>query len=209
MDRQATAKLEFEQATHTYRIGGVIYPSVTEVLGPAEVFAGVFDNIPADALELARDRGSYIHEAMALLARGDLDWNSLDEQWAPYIRSGARFLADSGIVVTGSEVPVYSERLRVAGTIDLLGLWRQRKALLDFKASAAVPITVGPQTAGYDLLCRDLYGGDKRTLRYCVHLSATEYRVIPLEDSRDESIFLSALNLFHWGSRYASHAAAA
>lgn len=201
-------KLTFEPSTHTYRVGGVIFPSVTEVLGPAETFAGVFDHVPDDALELARDRGSYVHEAMALLARGDLDWDSLDETWAPYIRTGARFLADSGLVVTGSEVPVYSERLRVAGTIDLLGHWRRREALLDFKASAAVPPTVGPQTAGYSLLYRDLYGGNKRMLRYCVHLSPTEYRVIPLEDSRDEAIFLSSLNLYHWSSRHAARAAA-
>lgn len=199
----------FDAATHTYRVGGVIYPSVTEVLGPAEAFAGVFDRVPADAMELARDRGSYVHEAMALLARGCLDWSSIDERWAPYIRSGERFLNESGIVVTGSEVPVYSERLRVAGTIDLLGMWTKREALLDFKASAAVPLTVGPQTAGYLFLYRDLFGGGKRTQRYCVHLSPTEYRVIALEDSRDESIFLSALNLYHWSTRYAARAVAA
>jgi hypothetical protein len=200
----------FDPATHTYRVGGVIFPSVTEVLGPAEAFAGFFDHVPADALELARDRGSYVHEAMALLARGDLDWSSLDETWAPYIRSGERFLSDSGIVITGSEVPVFSERLRVAGTIDLLGLWTRREALLDFKASAAVPVTVGPQTAGYTLLYRDLYGSaGKRMRRYCVHLTPAEYRVIPLEDSRDEAIFLSSLNLFHWGARHADRAVAA
>lgn len=201
-------KLQFDAASHTYRVGGVIFPSVTEVLGPAESFAGVFDRVPADALEFARDRGSYIHEAMALLVRGCLDWSSVDERWAPYIRSGERFIHDSGIVVTGSEVPVYSERLRVAGTIDLLGIWTRREALLDFKASAAVPVTVGPQTAGYQFLHRDLYGGGKRMQRYCVHLTPTEYRVIPLEDSRDESIFLSSLNLFHWSTRYAARAAA-
>jgi hypothetical protein len=199
----------FDSATHTYRVGGVIFPSVTEVLGPAETFAGVFDRVPEHALAFARDRGHYIHEAMALLVRGELDWDSLDPDWAPYIRTGERFLADSGIVVTGSEVPVYSERLRAAGTIDLLGLWRERESLLDFKAAATVPLTVGPQTAGYTLLYRDLYGGGKRVHRYCVHLSATAYRVIPLEDSRDEAIFLSALNLYHWGSRYAGRTVAA
>lgn len=199
----------FDPATHTYRVDGVILPSVTEVLRPAEEFAGLFDNVPVGALELARDRGSYVHEAMALLVRGDLDWASVDERWEPYIRSGERFLIDSGIVVIGSEIPVYSQRLCVAGTIDLFGLWSRRDALIDFKASAVVPVTVGPQTAGYELLYRDLHGGGKRMRRYCVHLSPTEYRVIPLEDSRDESIFLSSLNLFHWSTRYAARAVAA
>lgn len=202
-------KLSFDPATHTYRVGGVVYPSVTEVLGPAETFAGMFDGVPAEAFETASARGTYVHEGMALLVRGSLDWDSLVEPWAQYIHTGARFLADSGIVVTGSEVPVYSEQLRVAGTIDLLGLWRHRPVLIDYKASAAVPPTVGPQTAGYHRLYRDLYGGSKRMHRYCVHLSPTEYRVISLEDSRDEQIFLSSLNLFHWGNRYAGRAIAA
>lgn len=205
-------KLSFDSDTHTYRVGGVIYPSVTEVLGPAEAFAGMFDGVPAGALEMARERGTYVHEAMALLVRGELEWSSLDETWEPYIRSGERFLADSGIVVTGSEMPVYSERLRVAGTIDLTGVWRSREALIDFKASAGVPPTVGPQTAGYHFLHRDLYGGKSRMNRFCVHLTPTGnpgYRVIPLEDSRDESIFLSALNLFHWGASHATRAVAA
>lgn len=202
-------KLSFDPATHTYRVGGVVYPSVTQVLGPAETYAGVFDSVPVEALETARERGTYVHEAMALLVRGSLDWDSLVEPWAQYIHTGARFLGDAGIVVTGSEVPVYSERLRVAGTIDLLGMWRRGAALIDFKASAVVPATVGPQTAGYQLLYRDLYGHKERLRRYCVHLTPSEYRVVPLEDSRDETIFLSALNLFHWGNRYAGRAIAA
>lgn len=201
--------LSFDPGTHTYRVGGVVYPSVTEVLGPAETFAGMFDRVPVDALEAAKERGTYVHEAMALLVRGSLDWDSLVDPWAAYIRSGARFLADSGIVVTGSEVPVYSERLRVAGTIDLLGMWRRGAALIDFKSSAVVPATVGPQTAGYRVLYHDLYGNKGRVHRYCVHLTPDDYRVIPLEDSRDETIFLSSLNLFHWGNRYASRAIAA
>jgi len=202
-------KLSFDPTTHTYRVGGVIYPSVTEVLGPAETFAGLFDGVPADALETAKERGSYVHEALALLARGSLEWDSLVEPWAQFVRTGARFLADSEIVVTGSEVPVYSERLRVAGTIDLVGEWRRGPALIDFKTSAVVPVTVGPQTAGYKFLYHDLYGNKGRMYRYCVHLSPTEYRVIPLEDSRDETIFLSSLNLFHWGARHAGRAVAA
>lgn len=208
MDK-GSMQLTFDAPTHTYRVGGVIYPSVTEVLRPAETFAGLFDGVPDGALELARERGNYVHEAMSLLVRGTLDWRSVTEPWVQYIRTGARFLSDSQIVVTGSEVPVYSERLRVAGTIDLLGLWRERFSLFDFKASAMIPVTVGPQTAGYTFLYHDLYGSKGRVHRYCVHLTPAEYRVIPLEDSRDEAIFLSSLNLFHWGSRHAGRVVAA
>lgn len=205
-------RFSFDPISHTYRVGGVVYPSVTEVLAPAETFAGVFENVPIDAFELARDRGTYVHESIALLVRGALDWTSVEPTWEPYVRAAERFLTESGLVVTGSEVPVYSEHLKVAGTIDLLGIWRDRQSLIDFKTSAGVPPTVGPQTAGYFLLHRDLYGGKKaRTNRYCVHLTPATYpgyRVIPLEDTRDFSIFLSSLNLYHWGVRHARALAA-
>jgi hypothetical protein len=191
--------LEFDAATHTYRLNGVLLPSVTEVLRPLETFA----HVPPDALEWARGRGSAVHEAMALLARDDLDWTSVDTDFAPFVRGGARFLTDSGVTVIGSELRVYSERLRCAGTLDLAVVWRERDALLDFKATAQIPATVGPQTAGYEFLYREQYGIKKRLQRYCVHLQPETYRVIPLEDSRDESIFLSALNLYHWSQQHA------
>jgi hypothetical protein len=191
--------LEFDAATHTYTLRGTVLPSVTEVLRPLETFA----HVPTDALEWARGRGSTVHEAMALLARDDLDWQSVDPDFAPYVRAGAKFLTDSDVTILGSELRVYSERLRCAGTLDLVVQWRTRPALLDFKATAQVPATVGPQTAGYEHLYREQYGAKKRLQRYCVHLLPDDYRVIPLEDSRDESIFLSALNLYHWSKQHA------
>jgi hypothetical protein len=191
--------LQFDSVTHTYRLRGAVLPSVTEVLRPLETFA----QVPPAALEYARGRGATVHEAMALLARDDLDWSSVEDDFAPYVRAGERFLIDSGVTVIGSELRVFSERLRCAGTLDLVVQWRKRESLLDFKATAQVPATVGPQTAGYEFLYRDLYGAKKRLDRYCVHLQAGSYRVIPLEDSRDESIFLSALNLYHWSQQHA------
>jgi hypothetical protein len=204
-------RLDFDAATHTYRVGRQVLPSVTEVLGPAESFAGVFDRIPPANLEAARDRGTYVHEAMALLVRGDLDWDSVEPQWLARIRQGERFLQESGLTVIASELRVYSASLRVAGTLDLFASWRRRHALLDFKATAAIPVTVGPQTAGYEFLYRDQYGVSKnmRIRRYCVHLRDDSYRVVPLEDSRDESIFMASLSLYHWGSRENAAAVAA
>lgn len=191
--------LEFDEAAHVYRIHGAPVPSVTQVLKPLESFA----RVPLDALENARLRGGHIHLAMALLARDDLDWMTVDESLREYVQSGERFLLDSGITVVASEMRVCSPRLRCAGTIDLIGDWRGRAALFDFKATAVIPPTVGPQTAGYEYLYREHCGqARRRMLRFCVHLQPGSYRVIPLEDSRDESVFLSALNIYHWGRQH-------
>lgn len=196
--------LDFDPVGHVYRLHGTIVPSVTDVLRPLENFA----RIPADALEYARERGTLVHEAMALLARNDLEWESLDDELLPLVLGGQRFLMESDITITASELRVYSERLRCAGTIDLAGHWHRRDVIIDFKATATVPASVGPQTSGYEHLFRDLFAHKKRLQRYCVHLLPNDYRVIPLEDSRDESIFLSALNLYHWGVQHGIAAAA-
>jgi hypothetical protein len=203
MTTPSPSSIQFDPASHIYRLRGTKIPSVTQVLQPLESFV----HVPADALEYARGRGIAVHAAMALLARDDLDWESIDSEFAPYVRAGSKFLTDSGVTVLGSELVVFSERLRCAGTVDLVVIWRAREALLDFKATAQIPPTVGPQTAGYELLYRELYGVKRRMQRYCVHLRPDDYRVIPLEDTRDESIFLSALNLFHWSEQHHAFAA--
>jgi hypothetical protein len=192
-------KLEFDAAAHVYTLNGERVPSVTEILSPLEDLS----SIPANVLERARIRGQHVHQAMALLVRDELDWHSLDADLVPYIIGGRRFLEESGITVIASEMPVACPKLRVAGTLDLFGHWRDSDALLDFKATASMPASVGPQTAGYETLYRSQFGGRQRK-RFCVQLKPNDYRIYPLTDSADYSIFTSALNIFHWRNKHAA-----
>ncbi|MEX2282255.1 MAG: hypothetical protein WEE89_07210, partial [Gemmatimonadota bacterium] len=185
--------LDFDNAAHAYTLNGVRVPSVTEVLSPLEDFS----RIPHDVLEAARVFGQHVHVAMALLVRDELDWAALDPSLVPYIVGGKRFLEESGITVVASEQRVCSKKLQVAGTFDLFGVWRDAECLIDFKATAAIPKSVGPQSAGYDLLRRETFGG-KKAKRYCVQLRDNDYRFVPLTDPRDYAIFISCLNVFKW-----------
>lgn len=191
--------LQFDAASHIYRLNGRRLPSVTQVLQPLEML----DGIPADVLEHARIRGQRVHEAMALLVRDDLDWSSLDPELVPYIEGGKRFLDESGLTVIASELRVGCARIRCAGTLDLLAHWRNSEAVIDFKATAAIPPTVGPQCAAYDRLYQSMYGGKPRK-RYCVQLKPNDYRVHPLTDPADWSIFQSCLNLILWREQHAT-----
>jgi hypothetical protein len=192
-------RLEFDQASHTYTLAGKRVPSVTEVLQTLEDFEG----IPRDALEHARQRGQHVHEAMALLVRDDLDWNSLDPELVPYLIGGKRFLDESGITVIASEMRVACKRLRVAGTLDLFGVLRSSECVIDFKACAAMPATVGPQCAGYEQLYRSMFGGRQRK-RFCVLLKPNDYKLFPLTDPGDYSTFVSALNIHNWRQKHAA-----
>lgn len=185
--------LEFDAASHTYRLDGQRIVSVTTILDRYMDF----DGIPLGALEGARIRGQFVHEACNLLVRDELAWDSLDPQLAPYIRGAQRFLDESGLVVIGSEERVYSKTLRVAGTLDLRGEMRRQRWLLDWKATSQFPITVGPQTAAYDRLYRDMHGGREHR-RACVLLKPDDYKLFVLDDRRDLNTFISAVNCYNY-----------
>lgn len=192
-------RIEFDSEHHAYRLNGQSVPSVTQVLAPLDLLGG----IPYETLEHAHIRGQHVHEAMALLVRGKLDWASLDLALVPYIEGGRRFLDESGITPIASECRVGCTRLRCAGTLDLLGHWRKSEALIDFKATATLPPSVGPQVAAYDRLYAATHGGKARR-RYCVLLRPGDYRIYPLTDPSDWSIFQSCLNLAHWRAKHAA-----
>jgi hypothetical protein len=192
-------QLAFDKSTHTYALNGRAVPSVTQVLEPLEMF----DGIPLHALEAARERGQFVHEAMALLVRDALDWSSLDVEIVPYIEGGKRFIEESGAIVIASEMRVACSKIRCAGTLDLLAYLRDAECLIEFKATAALPRTVGPQTAAYDRLYQAMHGGRPRK-RYCVQLKPADYKVYPLTDPADWSVFQSCLNIHHWRNKNAA-----
>lgn len=188
--------LTFDEPSHTYVLDGRLVPSVTQVLACLEDF----ERIPYAVLEAARIRGQYVHEACALLVRDELDWSALDVTLVPYLVGAKRFLDETGLTVIASECRVVSEELALAGTLDLVGIWRTKECVFDFKATAIIPKSVGPQLALYESLYRSHYGGGKR-LRYCVHLMPNDYRVRAYLSSNDMHIGLSCLNVFNFKSK--------
>lgn len=182
--------LVLDKETHTYRKGGRIVPSVTEVLAPWNGF----EFVSRDVLAAAADFGRNVHEACHLLNRGELDEQELDQLLLPYVRSWQGFLEASGAVVLASEQMVYHAGYGYAGTLDVIADWKGQ-ALIDIKSTAAVPRTVGPQTAAYAEA-----RGAKKCRRYCVHLQAdgSPAKATALKESTDFSIFISALNLHRW-----------
>lgn len=187
-------RLDFDQATHTYRIDGQLVPSVTEVLGDLNDFA----RIQPEVLAAAAAFGNHVHEACNLFDRGELDEARLDPLLLPYVNSWAGFLELAGATVISSECRVGHQTYGYAGTFDRLLDWKG-PALVDLKSSVGVPRTVGPQTAAYGEALMSGRSG-RKPRRYCVHLQpdGRPGKAIPLLDTSDFSIFISALNLYNW-----------
>lgn len=188
-------KIDFDPNEHKYRVDGRPVPSVTALIKGAHDFSG----IPEPVLEFARERGSAVHKAVDLDVQGVLDVADLDERILPYFQQWRSFIRDSGFMPLLAELQVASSRFGFAGTLDLQGVFLARPdriALVDLKATAALPFTVGPQTSAYERALAETIGCPAAAIdRYCLHLMPTRYRLVPLRNPRDWPFFLAALTL--------------
>lgn len=143
--------LAFDPVSHTYTADGRSIPSVSQVLRRRTNLSG----IAPDVLEYARARGQAVHRAIELDITGDLDEASLHPEVAGRFAGWRRFVQTSRFKPAGSEVRVFSQRFGYAGTFDLWGHIRHEPYLIDIKATALVPPTVGLQTAAYVQAARE------------------------------------------------------
>ena len=193
-----TDVLTFEDVTHTYRIGGRVVPSVTqvirEVLAPDE-YAGV----SREVLSHAANRGRGVDRMIELDLKGELDPDSLHPELLPYWDAWQAFpdrqawQDDSACISQGR---VHNAERGYAGTFDL---WIPSAfALIDIKATAQVPRTVGVQTAAYVDGMHHLINVPSALKRSCLHVTPTGCRLIPLTDKSDSADFLAALRVFNY-----------
>jgi len=118
-------------------------PSITTVLG-----AGKKDSIKewrdkvgheqADRItRMAAARGTALHNIMEKYIRGDDDY--MPRATMPHYKSlfnAIRPLIDSNLeIVYAQETPLYSNYLKVAGRVDLVGKYRGKNSVIDFKSS--------------------------------------------------------------------------
>ena len=173
--------IEFEPQTHTYRVAGVVVPSVTQILDAA----GDVSSFCRD--ELAAERGSRVHEACALLATGKLDWSTVDSRIMGYVLSYQSFL---GMVskweLQGVERRVYSP-YGYAGTYDV----DFDAALIDIKTGAPVKWHE-LQTAAY----AKAVGKTKRAALF-LDKSGKSPRYVEHKSRTDWPEFLERVNKYH------------
>jgi hypothetical protein len=188
--------LTFDEASHTYRVDGRRWPSVTQVL---DRYSGL-EHVDAEVLRRAAEFGTHVHAACHLYNEERLDWDRLDPALLGHVRGWQRFLEETGAVVLSSECKVLSRRHGFCGTLDARAVWgRERGArLIDIKSTNGLPITTGPQTAGYLEAWHEMTG-ERMRYRYCCHLTGNgEYRLHPLKDPRDWERFKAALVVHQW-----------
>ncbi len=192
--------LEFLESEHAYLLDGKRVPSVTqvirEILAPDE-YAGV----SREVLDHAANRGRAVDRMIELDLAGELAPESLHPELLPYWRAWQAFpdrqaWANLEPVCQGQ---VFSAPYGYAGTFDIL--LRSDDVLIDVKATALVPRTVGVQTAAYAIaMTRSNSCGDLK--RFCLHVTPTGCKLIRLPHTGDSADFLAALRVYHWRHRH-------
>ena len=178
----------FDPATHVYQIDGQSVPSVTQCLAES----GIVD--PTWFSPEAATRGTYVHEATALLDAGKLDIESLDEQLKGYVAAWERCKKERGIVIRGIEVPVYHDTYRFAGTIDRVYEQNGYERVLDLKTNQ-IPKWAALQIAGY-CIARRLTAGASVALHDDGTYSWQDYDAATIRKA--SQVFLAALTVTHW-----------
>lgn len=192
-----SAVLQFDDATHSYTLGGVLLPSVTHILDDV---LQEYNGIDPDTLRRAQERGTAVHKACELHDLDDLDYESIDDMLAPYLGAYIRFLGDVPGEIVAIEKRVHSEKYGYAGTLDRIFAPKRKKRrwLIDLKTPTQIRRTVGPQTAAYEQAAREvgLLDQKERIERFALQLRDDgNYRLVPCESPADFSVFLSALTI--------------
>lgn len=191
-------ELVFEPASHRYLLGDRELISVTTALQQA----GMVDT--RHWTDEARQRGTYLHEAIALFAEGDLDEDSIDSGLRGYFEGFTKFLIETKATMQRSEVRVCDPSLGYAGTFDAIVKWPNGVlTLIDWKSGAFTPMA-GPQTAAYLRCARSLYPAGTSIARAGLHLLGDgTYRLVPLHNIvQDEHDFLAALRVAQFRRRH-------
>ena len=173
-------KIEFDEEKHEYRVGGVKYPSVTEIIRPiSAVFGG---GAPETVIQTAAARGSMVHEALE-----EYDLCGSAEYFAEiegYVKAYLKFLRDYAPEWEGVEEKVYNPLDGVCGTLDRRGVIGKQTYIIDLKTNTAPSapqyFSVCAQTWAY---ARAKYGaGAGGVRRAAVYLKSNgEYRFFECE----------------------------
>lgn len=206
---------EFDPITHIGKVNGVIYPSVTQLL--TEFGLQDLSRVPEDRLEYKRVLGTRVHAATVLLDNGSLDEEHFGTNFpecVPYLNAYRKFREIEGFTPIVKEVRLFSKKYRFHGAMDEVsthdGRYGDRLCIIDYKCVFRMYNSVGPQTAGYEILVKENSKGlglDKAMLRKRFHrfaliLKPTEnYDLVPLTDNvNDEQDFIACARL-HWRNR--------
>ena len=95
--------LLFDEVSHTYTAGGVVVPSVTQILAPLNDLSF----IGPEVLAYKRALGTAVHKATELYDLGELDESSVADVVRPYLDAWIRLRTELQFEILGMDERVF------------------------------------------------------------------------------------------------------
>lgn len=176
------SSIDFDEASHVYRLEGKEIPSVTTFLKDAG-----FCSPSRFYTTEKRDLGTIVHQYTALYDQGFLTIDEIDPELRGYLTAWKEFRENTSFVARGIETIVWSKSLWLAGTVDRFGTIGQQEAIIDIKTGKKAAWHKY-QLAAYNLI------RESEALRVNVYLTAEgKYSVQTWGDATDYATVLRAL----------------
>ncbi len=139
--------LTFDSEKHLYLDGKQELTSVTQLLAAIGVTKDLSHLDP-----IYRRRGTAVHQIMELIFEDDYSEADTDESLHWYGNQIQQWKADTGFQPKIWELQLANRKQKVAGTLDVAGLWRDEIHIADGKTGVIVEVAVACQLAGYEEL---------------------------------------------------------
>lgn len=192
--------LYLDRDKHSYFYKGEKKDCVSDVLELVDVIA--MKGIPIKNIEIAAERGTRVHEQTEDYEFGLID--ILDDEWLQenndivnYVYAYINFLNEHPEKPIASEESVYSEKVGLAGTIDLVKYINGKLAIIDKKTSKTISeLRSTLQLNYYRLIWNDLFPDLQIEALYILQLEDTgEKRLIPININEEKALsWLSKFN---------------
>lgn len=179
--------LEFDDATHTYKLDGLVIPSVSAVMAPLS--KAKYDGINERTLERAADKGTAVHNCIENWIKFGIE--DIPPEHTGYFDAFRAWWEQYKPVVVASEIRICHRLMRYGGTADLIAYIGDYLTLVDFKSTYVVSdMTCGVQLEAYSKALETM--GVKIQKKNILHLKRDgrfEFREYPVDDSRRWRVF--------------------
>lgn len=140
------AGLEFDEASHTYRLDGLIVPSVSAIMEPLS--RAKYSGISERTLGRAADKGTAVHNCIENWIKFGIE--DIPPEHMGYFQAFKDWWNEFRPVVVGSEIRVCHPLMRYGGTIDLVAYIADELTLVDYKSTYVISdMTCGVQLEAY------------------------------------------------------------
>lgn len=187
--------LTFKEDTHSYFLGDLPIPSVSEIISP--IYQKIYGKIDKYTLEEAAQRGTRVHRAIEFLSKYNL--YCVDSDILGYIDAYKKFRnAYKDWSLLHSELRTYNKFLLYGMTIDEIYETPEGTVILDIKTTKiAHPNAWSVQLSGYKSGFESQF--DKKVSKIVALQLFEDGRYILHELKDNFKIFLSCLEIYKFG----------